>query len=45
MWQVEYFKEAVEDLKRLDYSPRLQVLKAIDKVSSNPLPQTEGGYG
>lgn len=45
MWQVEYFKEAVEDLKRLDYSQRLQVLKAIDKVSSNPLPQTEGGYG
>lgn len=45
MWQVEYFKEAVEDLKRLDYSQRLQVLKAIDKISSNPLPQTEGGYG
>lgn len=45
MWQVEYLKEAVEDLKRLDYSQRLQVLKAIDKVSSNPLPQSEGGYG
>ena len=45
MWQVEYLKEAVEDLKRLDYSQRLQVLKAIDKVSGNPLPQTEGGYG
>ncbi|WP_449241426.1 type II toxin-antitoxin system RelE family toxin [Desulfoscipio gibsoniae] len=45
MWQVEYIKEAVEDLKRLDYSQRLLVLKAIDKVSNNPLPQTEGGYG
>ncbi|MCR4431348.1 MAG: type II toxin-antitoxin system RelE/ParE family toxin [Tepidanaerobacteraceae bacterium] len=45
MWQVEYLKEAVEDLKRLDHSQRLQVLKAIDKVSSNPLPQNEGGYG
>lgn len=45
MWQVEYLTEAVEDLKRLDYSQRLQVLKAIDKVSSNPLPQSEGGYG
>jgi mRNA interferase RelE/StbE len=38
-------KEAVEDLKRLDHSQRLQVLKAINKVSSNPLPQNEGGYG
>ncbi len=45
MWQVEYLKEAVEDLKRLDHSQRLQVLKAIDKVSVNPLPQNEGGYG
>lgn len=45
MWQVEYLKEAVEDLKRLDHGQRLQVLKAIDKVSGNPLPQNEGGYG
>ncbi len=45
MWQVEYLKEAVEDLKRLDHSQRLQVLKAINKVLSNPLPQNEGGYG
>lgn len=45
MWQVEYLQEAVEDLKRLDYSQRLQVLKAIEKVSTNPLPQNEGGYG
>jgi len=45
MWQVEYLKEAVEDLKRLDHSQRLLVLKAIDKVSGNPLPQNEGGYG
>ncbi|WP_242843551.1 AbrB/MazE/SpoVT family DNA-binding domain-containing protein [Thermincola ferriacetica] len=27
------------------HSQRLQVLKAIDKVSDNPLPQNEGGYG
>lgn len=45
MWQVVYLKEAVEDLKRLDHSQQLQVLKAIDKVSGNPLPQNEGGYG
>jgi len=45
MRQVEYLKEAVKDLKRLDHSQRLQVLKAINKVSSNPLPQNEVGYG
>jgi mRNA interferase RelE/StbE len=45
MWQVEYLQDAVEDLKRLDHSQRLQVLKAIEKVSGNPLPQNEGGYG
>lgn len=45
MWRVEYLSAALEDLKRLDHSQRLQVLKAIDKVSSNPLPQSEGGYG
>lgn len=44
-WRVEYLKEALEDLKQLDRSQRLQVLKAIKKVSSNPLPQNEGGYG
>jgi len=38
MWQVEYLKEAVEDLKRLDHSRRLHVLKAINKVSGNLLP-------
>lgn len=45
MWQVEYLKEAIENLKRLDHSQRLQVLKAIEKVSTNPLLQNEGGYG
>jgi len=45
MWKVEYLREAVADLKRLDHSQILQVVKAIDKVSENPLPQMEGGYG
>ena len=45
MWHVEYLKEAVEDLKRLDHSQQLLILKAIEKVSINPLPQTYGGYG
>jgi len=45
MWKVEYSKEAVKDLKSLDNSQKVQVLKAIDKVCINPLPNYEGGYG
>lgn len=45
MWKVSYFDEALEDLKKMDNSQREQVLKAIDKVKTNPLPQNEGGYG
>lgn len=43
-WQVEYTEAALDDLKDLDGSQRLLVLKAIKKVSKNPLPTTEGGY-
>lgn len=45
MWKVEYLREALEDMKRLDQVQRLQVIKAINKVAENPLPQAEGGYG
>ena len=45
MWKVSYFDDALEDLKKMDNSQREQVLKAIDKVKTNPLPQNEGGYG
>ena len=44
-WKVEYLKKSLKDLKSLDHSQQLQVLKAIDKVSQNPLPNFEGGYG
>lgn len=44
-WVVEYTAEAQEDLERLDRTQQIQVLKAIDKVSANPLPQVEGGLG
>jgi len=44
-WVVEYIKEAEADLKGLDHSQQLHVLKAIKKVSTNPLPNTKGGYG
>lgn len=45
MWKVEYLKDALDDIKRLDHSQRLQVVKAINKVAVNPLSQAEGGYG
>ncbi len=45
VWNVRYLEEAADDLNRLDGSQRLIVLKAIDKVAQNPLPQKEGGYG
>ena len=44
-WDVEYLKDAVRDMERLDGSQLLLVRKAIKKVSMNPLPQSEGGYG
>jgi mRNA interferase RelE/StbE len=44
-WEIKYIKEAEKDLKSLDHSQQLQVLKAIDKVSKNPLSTLEGGYG
>ena len=45
MWTVEYLREALEDIKKLDHGQRAQVVKAMQKVSINPLPYTEGGYG
>lgn len=44
-WSVEYTKRADADLNELDHSQKIQVLKAIQKVSNNPLPTTQGGYG
>ena len=44
-WKVAYLPEAEKDLKDLDGSQRLLVLKAIKKVSTNPLPKDEGVYG
>ncbi len=44
-WIVEYLPEAEKDLKSLDGSQRLLVLKAIKKVKQNPMPSYEGGYG
>lgn len=44
-WDIEFFEEAEKDMKKLDRSAQIQVLKGIRKVSKNPLPAEEGGYG
>ncbi|MCD1653184.1 type II toxin-antitoxin system RelE/ParE family toxin [Treponema zuelzerae] len=44
-WVVTFHKAAITDVEKLDGSCKIQVLKAIQKVSRNPLPYTEGGYG
>ena len=44
-WHIEYIKAAEKDLLALDRAHQLQVLKAIEKGSVNPLPINEGGLG
>lgn len=44
-WKIAYSNGAIKDLKKLDGSQKKLVLKAIDKVSNNPLSQLEGWYG
>lgn len=45
IWETEYLPEARQDLRDLDGSVRLQVRKAIGKVSANPLSVYDGRYG
>ena len=45
IWRIEFLQEAEKDMKKLDHSVQIQVLKGIRKVSQNPLPVEEGGYG
>ena len=45
MWKVEYLSDALEDIKNLDRSQSLKVVKKINQVAVNPLPKSEGGYG
>ena len=42
-WSIEFLEEAQRDMKKLDHSAQIQVLKGITKVSGNPLPPEEGG--
>lgn len=44
-WSIEFLQEAEKDMRKLDYSAQIQVLKGIRKVSQNLLSTEEGGYG
>ena len=44
-WDVRFLKDATEDFNRLDGSQQKIVSKALLRVSQNPLPANEGGYG
>lgn len=44
-WQIQFLPEAEKDFRKLDGSQRILVQKALKKVSTNPLPISEGGYG
>lgn len=44
-WTVEFLEEAKKDMRHLDHSAQVQVLKGIQKVAQNPLSVYEGGYG
>lgn len=44
-YKVQYSSFAIKDLYELDRSIQERVIKAIKKVSKNPLPNYEGGYG
>ncbi|MEY8312823.1 type II toxin-antitoxin system RelE/ParE family toxin [Oscillospiraceae bacterium 42-9] len=41
-WRVEYLKEALRDLKRLDPYNQKLILKAISKTAERPLPPPDG---
>lgn len=40
-----YSKQADKDMSKLDNHQRILIRKAITKVSKNPLPFTQGGFG
>ena len=44
-WYVERLPEVEADMRKLDRAVRNRVFKAVGRVSRNPLPVYEGGYG
>lgn len=44
-WSYRLIPSAEKDFAKLDGSQKRLVLKALDKLTTNPLPRQEGGYG
>lgn len=44
-WDYSFVDDAKEDMEKLDGSQRKKVIKLLRRVSVNPLPANEGGYG
>ena len=44
-WIIKYLDESIKDLKKIDSSLYNQIFAGLEKVSQNPLSQSEGGYG
>lgn len=44
-WKRQFIEQAQKDFRKLDHSQQVIVKKALDKISINPLPEKEGGYG
>ena len=44
-WKLVFLPEAEKDFKKLSGNERIIVVKALDKIATNPLPTNEGGYG
>ncbi len=45
IYKIRYSSLTIKDLYKLDNAVQERVIKAIKKVSKNPLPNYEGGYG
>lgn len=45
MWNISFIPEAKKDLYKLGKNIRTIIYAGIEKVSFNPLPQSEGEYG
>lgn len=44
-YQIKFLMEALGDMEKLDNSIRPQIMKGIQKVSTNPVSIHNGGYG
>jgi len=44
-WIIEFLPEVEKDISKLSNNQRISVFIAFQKVKTNPLPMTDGGYG